>query len=81
MKKNHPSNASNKKKQQLAKSKFEGVASGTNPMKNTVIALANGNLLGQYRVYQNTMVGSAADKKPMDLIRLLYRPIDPDPSI
>ena len=65
-KKNHPSNASNKKKQ-VTKSKFEGVASGSSPMKNIVIALANGNLLGQYRVYQNTMAGSAADDKAYGL--------------
>ena len=64
-KKNHPSNASNKKKQ-VVKSKFEGIASGTNPMKGTVIALANGNLLGQCRVYQNTLAGT----KPMGLIQL-----------
>ena len=66
-KKNHPSNASNKKKQQVAKSKFEGLASGTNPMKGTVIALANGNLLGQYRTYQNTLAGSAAADKAYGL--------------
>ncbi|OEU19788.1 hypothetical protein FRACYDRAFT_235849 [Fragilariopsis cylindrus CCMP1102] len=65
-KKNHPSNASNKKKQ-VTKSKFEGIASGSSSMKNIVIALANGNLLGQYRVYQNTMAGSAADDKAYGL--------------
>ena len=69
-KKNHPSNASskkNKQQQQVTKSKFEGLASGTSPMKGIVVALANGNLLGQYRVLQNTMAGTAAGEKAYGL--------------
>ncbi|OEU05857.1 hypothetical protein FRACYDRAFT_257799 [Fragilariopsis cylindrus CCMP1102] len=68
-KKNHPSNASSKKnkQQQVAKSKFEGLASGTSPMKGIVVALANGNLLGQYRILQNTMAGTAASEKAYGL--------------
>ncbi|OEU10829.1 hypothetical protein FRACYDRAFT_246701 [Fragilariopsis cylindrus CCMP1102] len=68
-KKNHPSNASSKKnkQQQVSKSKFEGLASGTSPMKGIVVALANGNLLGQYRVLQNTMAGTAASEKAYGL--------------
>jgi hypothetical protein len=40
--------ATKKKQPQVVKSKFEGNASGSSPMKGTVIALANGNLAGQF---------------------------------
>jgi hypothetical protein len=58
-----------KKKTQphVAKSTFEGIASGVNPMKNIVIAQGNGNLSEQFRVYQNKMAGSAADDKAYGL--------------
>ena len=36
-------------------------------MKNIVIALANGNLAGQFRVYQAKMAGAAADDKAYGL--------------
>jgi hypothetical protein len=60
-------NAEKKKQPHVAKSKFEGIASGVNPMKGIVIAQGNGNLAGQFRVYQEKMAGSAADDKAYGL--------------
>jgi hypothetical protein len=36
-------------------------------MKGIVIAIGNGNLSGQFQVYQNKMAGSAADDKAYGL--------------
>jgi hypothetical protein len=47
--------ATKKKQPQVVKSEFEGNASGSSPMKGIVVALANGNLAGQFRVYQDKM--------------------------
>ena len=58
-KKKNPPNAS-KKKQQVVKSKFECLASGKSYK-------ANGNLAGQFRVYQNNLAGSSADDKAYGL--------------
>jgi hypothetical protein len=60
-----------KKKQpaqsQAAKSNFEGIASGVNPMKGIVIAQGDGNLAGQFRVFQKKLAGAAADDKAYGL--------------
>jgi hypothetical protein len=56
-----------KKQAQAKKSSYEGIASGVNPMKGIVIAVGNGSLSGQFRVYQNKMAGSAADDKAYGL--------------
>ena len=61
-------NAPKKKAQsQAARSTFKSSAAGSNPMKDVVIALGNGNLSEQYRVYTNIMAGSAADDKAFGL--------------
>jgi hypothetical protein len=54
-------------KLKLKKSSCEGIASGVNLMKGILIAIGNGNLSGQFRVYQNKMAGSAADDKAYGL--------------
>jgi hypothetical protein len=58
-----------KKKQsaQVVKSNFEGIASGVNPMKGIVIAQGNGNLAGQFCVFQKKLAGAAADDKAYGL--------------
>jgi hypothetical protein len=58
-----------KKKQPttVVKSNFEGIASGVNPMKGIVIAHGNGNLAGQFRVFQKKLAGAAADDKAYGL--------------
>jgi hypothetical protein len=56
--KNTPA-AKKKTQPHVAKSTFEGIASGVNPMKNIVIAQGNGNLSEQFRLYQNKMARSA----------------------
>jgi hypothetical protein len=66
--KNKKANSSQKKKQpQVAKSTFEGIASGVNPMKGIVIALGDGNLAGQFRLFQKKLAGAAADDKAYGL--------------
>jgi hypothetical protein len=67
--KNQKANLNTKKKKQphVAKSAFEGIASGVNPMKGIVIGQGNGNLAGKFRVYQQKMTGSAADAKAYGL--------------
>jgi hypothetical protein len=67
--KNQKANPATEKKKQshVTKSSFEGIASGVNPMKGVVIAIGNGNLSGQFRVYQNKMAGAAADDKAYGL--------------
>jgi hypothetical protein len=60
-------NPEKKKQPSNVKSTFEGAASGVNPMKGIVIAQGNGNLAGQFRVYQKIMAGSAADDKAYGL--------------
>jgi hypothetical protein len=59
----------NKKKQQpqVAKSVFEGIASGVSPMKGTVIAHGKGNLAGQFRLFQKKLAGAAANDKAYGL--------------
>jgi hypothetical protein len=66
---NHKNGPSAKKKAQptVAKSTFEGIASGSNPMTGVVIAQGNGNLSEQFRVYLNKLAGSAADDKAYGL--------------
>jgi hypothetical protein len=70
--KNQKTNPPTEKKKQsnVTKSSFEGIASGVNPMKGIVVATGNGNLSGQFRVYQNKMAGSAANDKHMGLTHL-----------
>ena len=66
--KNKKANSSQKKKQpQVTKSTFEGIASGVNPMKGIVIALGDGNLAGQFRLFQKKLAGAAADDKAYGL--------------
>jgi hypothetical protein len=67
--KNQKNVPSAKKKQQntAAKSTFEGIASGVNPMKGIVIAQGNGNMSGQFRVFQKKLAGAAADDKAYGL--------------
>jgi hypothetical protein len=60
-------NPEKKKQPSNVKSTFEGTASGVNPMKGLVIAQGNGNLAGQFRIYQKIMAGSAADDKAYGL--------------
>jgi hypothetical protein len=93
--KNQKANAAAKKKTtpvtQSVKSTFEGVASGVNPMKGIVIAQGNGNMAGQFRVFQKKLAGAAADDKAygldsaiLDLIakkRTDFVKPKPDPSI
>jgi hypothetical protein len=60
--------AKKKQPQQHAiKSTFEGIASGVNPMKGTVIAQDNGNMSGQFRTFQKKLAGAAADDKAYGL--------------
>jgi hypothetical protein len=59
-----------KKKQtpvQAAKSTFVGIASDISPMKGIVIAQGNGNLAGQFRMFQKKLAGAAADNKAYGL--------------
>jgi hypothetical protein len=67
--KNQKASLTTEKKKQLpsAKSIFEGIASGVNPMKGIVIAQGNGNLAGQFRVFQKKLAGAAADDKAYGL--------------
>jgi hypothetical protein len=67
--KNHKANppAEKKKQPQVTKSNFEGNASGVSPMKGIVIAQGNGNLAGQFRVFQKKLAGAAADDKAYGL--------------
>jgi hypothetical protein len=67
--KNHKPNPPAKKKQpqQAVKSKFEGIASGVTPMKGIVIAQGNGNMSGQFRVFQRKLAGAAADDEAYGL--------------
>jgi hypothetical protein len=60
-------NPEKKKQPSNVKSTFKGTASGVNPMKGIVIAQGNGNLAGQFRVYQKIMAGSATDDKAYGL--------------
>jgi hypothetical protein len=55
------------KKKPPPKPTFEGIASGVSPMKGIVIAQGNGNMSGQFRVYQKKLAGSAADDKAYGL--------------
>jgi hypothetical protein len=89
--KNQKANPPAKKKQQQqpVKSTFEGNASGVNPMKGIVIAQGNGNMAGQFRVFQTKLAGAAAeayglDSAILDLIakkRTDFVKPKPDPSI
>jgi hypothetical protein len=68
--KNQKTNPPAKKKQpppQVAKSFFEGIASGVNPMKGIVIAQGNENMSGQLCVFQKKLAGAAADDKAYGL--------------
>jgi hypothetical protein len=67
--KNQKANPPAKKKQQQqpVKSTFKGNASGVNPMKGIVIAQGNGNMAGQFRVFQTKLAGAAADDKAYGL--------------
>jgi hypothetical protein len=67
--KNQKANPSAKKKQppKAVRSKFEGIASGVTPMKGIVIAQGNGNMSGQFRVFQRKLAGAAADDKAYGL--------------
>jgi hypothetical protein len=56
-----------KQPQQAAKSKFEGIASGVTPMTGIVIAQGNGNMSGQFRLFQKKLAGGAADDKAYGL--------------
>jgi hypothetical protein len=56
-----------KQPQQAAKSKFEGIASGVTPMTGIVIAQGNGNMSGQFRLFQKKLAGAAADDKAYGL--------------
>jgi hypothetical protein len=58
-----------KKKQQpqVGKSAFDNIASGVSPMKGIVIAHGNGNLAGQFRVFQEKLAGAAANDKAYGL--------------
>jgi hypothetical protein len=60
-------NAEKKKQPHVAKSAFEGTASGISHMKGVVIAQENGNLAEQFRVYQQKMAGAAATEKAYGL--------------
>jgi hypothetical protein len=67
--KNQKANPPAKKKQppKAVRSKFEGIASGVTPMKGIVIAQGNGNMSGQFRVFQRKLAGAAADDKAYGL--------------
>jgi hypothetical protein len=67
--KNQKSNPATKKKTQpqVVKSSFEGIASGVSPMKGIVIAQGNGNMAGQFRMFQKKLAGAAADDKAYGL--------------
>jgi hypothetical protein len=68
--KNHNANSNSTKKKQtptITKSNFEGIASGVSPMKGCVIAQGNGNLAGQFRMFQKKLAGAAADDKAYGL--------------
>jgi hypothetical protein len=56
-----------KKQPQVVKSTFEGIASGMSPMKGIVIAQDNGNLAGQFRVFQKKLAGATVDDKAYGL--------------
>ncbi|OEU23632.1 hypothetical protein FRACYDRAFT_233803 [Fragilariopsis cylindrus CCMP1102] len=61
-KKGNNNNASAKKKQTATpKSSFKGLASGNSSMKGIVIADGNGNKAGQFRVFQKSLAGTAAE--------------------
>jgi hypothetical protein len=60
-------NTDKKKQPHVAKSNFEGITSGVNPMKGIVIAQGNVNLAGQFHVYQEKLAESAADDKAYGL--------------
>jgi hypothetical protein len=68
--KNQKANPPAKKKQaqpQVVESVFEGIASGVSPMEGIVIAQGNGNMSGQFRVFQKKVAGAAADDKAYGL--------------
>jgi hypothetical protein len=65
--KGNPPPAEKKKQPPTVKSTFDGIASGVNPMKGTVIAQGHGNLAGQFRVFQKKLAGAAADDKAYGL--------------
>jgi hypothetical protein len=77
--KNQKANPPTKKKQppppQAAKPVFEGIASGVSPMKDTVIAQGNGNMPGQFRVFQKKLAGAAADDKAYGLDSAILTPV------
>jgi hypothetical protein len=50
--------AAKKEQPQLVVSNFDGIASGVSPMKGIVIAQSNGNLAGQFRVFQKKLAGA-----------------------
>jgi hypothetical protein len=65
--KNQKPNPAAKKKQQqhVAKTTFEGIAGGI--MKGIVIAQGNGNMSGQFRLFQKKLTGAAAEDKAYGL--------------
>jgi hypothetical protein len=67
--KNHKASPSAKKKQpqHAVKSTFKGIASGVTPMKGIVIAQGNGNMSGQFHVFQRKLAGAAANDKAYGL--------------
>jgi hypothetical protein len=88
---NPPAKKKPQPQQQPAKSSFKGIASGTSPMTGVVIAQGNGNMAGQFRVFQKKLAGAAADDKAygldsaiLDLVakkRTDFVKTKPDPSI
>jgi hypothetical protein len=67
--KNQKANPPAKKKQpqKAAKAKFEGIASGVNPMTGITIAQNIGNMSGLFSVFQKKLAGAAADDKAYGL--------------
>jgi hypothetical protein len=67
--KNQKANPPAKKKQpqKAAKAKFEGIASGVNPMTGITIAQNIGNMSGLFSVFQKKLTGAAADDKAYGL--------------
>jgi hypothetical protein len=62
--------AAKKKQPQPVVSNFDGIASGVSPMKGIVTAQSNGDLAGQFSVFQRKLAGAAADDKAYGWIQL-----------
>jgi hypothetical protein len=73
---NQKKNPASKKKQQpqqVVKPTFEGVACGISPTKGIVIAQGNGNMSGQFRVFQRRLAGAAAENQAYGLDSAILR--------